>query len=124
MNQIVPRWLPALLMMAIIFWFSSQPSDAFFYFGRLDVAIKKTGHAIGYAILAASYWYGLEFRRDRRWIAWMLAVLYAVTDEIHQSFVPGRHPSVWDVVIYDNLGALICIWLGGKFTKQKKASLH
>ena len=75
---------------------------------------------VGYALLALSFWYALEWKSDRRWLAWLLAILYAITDELHQSYVPGRHPSVWDVVIFDNLGALISLWVAGVFVKQKR----
>ena len=34
----------------------------------------------------------------------MIAILYAITDEIHQSFVPGRTALLSDVVI-DSIGA-------------------
>jgi VanZ family protein len=41
-------------------------------------------------------------------LALALAAAYAVTDELHQGFVPGRHPSVVDVVI-DAIGAAIAV---------------
>lgn len=66
---------------------------------------------LGYGLLAWSYWYGLAMRPHKRWVAWFLAILYAVTDEYHQSFVAGRSSSAWDVLVFDNLGALISIWL-------------
>ncbi len=79
-------------------------------FGLLDWAVKKGGHMVGYGLLAWSYWFAFDFRADRCWLAWSLALAYAFTDEFHQSFVPGRHPSIWDVVIFDNLGAMIGLW--------------
>lgn len=80
----------------------------------MDRIIKKSGHIFEYAVLSFWVWYAFEFRKDRRWLAWFIAVLYAATDEFHQSFVPGRFPSVWDVAIFDNLGALISLWLAGR----------
>jgi len=74
---------------------------------------------LGYAILAWSYWYALGRQPNQRWLAWLLAILYAATDEIHQSYVPGRYPSVWDVLIFDNLGALISLWIANRTIKQK-----
>jgi VanZ family protein len=47
-------------------------------------------------------------------------VLYAATDEFHQSFVPGRKPWIWDVVVFDNLGALIALWLMNYFRRVKR----
>jgi VanZ family protein len=101
--------------MGIIFWFSSRPSDELSNFGLLDLAVKKGGHMLGYGFLALCYWVGFEFRREKRGLAWGLALAYAVTDEFHQSFVPGRHPSIWDVVIFDNLGAILGLWFGNRW---------
>jgi len=75
---------------------------------------------VGYGLLALAFWHALEWRSDRYWLAWLLAVLYAITDELHQSYVPGRHPSVWDVVIFDNLGALISLWAVNWWMNRKK----
>ena len=77
---------------------------------------------VGYGLLALSFWFALEWKREKRWLAWLLAVLYAITDEFHQAYVPGRNPSVWDVVIFDNLGALISLWAAGWWMKRKKRS--
>ena len=75
---------------------------------------------IGYALLAFSYWRAFDFMEEKRWIAWFLAVLYALTDEFHQSFVPGRHPSMWDVILFDNLGMLLCLWAANRLRKEKQ----
>ena len=108
--------------MAVIFWFSSQPSNELPNFGLMDLIIKKSGHVFEYAVLAFWVWYALDFRKDRRWLVWLIAILYAATDEYHQSFVVGRYPSVWDVVIFDNVGALISLWLGQRQISKTKQS--
>lgn len=109
------KWLPALLVMGLIFWFSSQPSSNLPNFDRADKVLKKGGHILGYAMLSWSYWYALDRKPNRRWIAWLGAILYAATDEYHQSFVIGRYPSAWDVFVFDNLGALIALSVAGKW---------
>jgi len=116
----ISKWLPALLMTLVIFLFSARPASDLLFFAWADTIIKKGGHMIGYALLALSYWRAFDFSEEKRWIAWLLAVVYAVTDEFHQSFVPGRHPSLWDVVIFDNLGALISLWLANRYKKRKR----
>jgi VanZ family protein len=113
------KWLPALLMMGIIFWFSSQPSSNLPNFDWADKALKKGGHMLGYAILSWSYWYALDMKPKKLWLAWLLALLYAITDEYHQSFVTSRFPSAWDVLVFDNLGALIALSVAGRREKQK-----
>jgi len=97
--------------MAVIFMFSSQPGDNLPDFLSWDYAIKKMGHAIGYGLLALSYFHYLKYNREKYWLAWLMAVLFAMTDEFHQSFTVGRHASAFDVLVFDNLGALFGLWL-------------
>ena len=113
------RWLPAVLMMLAIFLYSAGPALDIPQSG-LRLFVNKSGHVIGYAMLALSYWRGFNFNLNKRPGAWLLAVLYAITDEFHQSFVPGRHASLFDVLVYDNLGACIAMLLAGLFLKQKQ----
>jgi VanZ family protein len=108
---IVPRWIPALLMMTAIFYFSSQPGDNLPDFLDWNYIVKKSGHFIGYGMLALSNFHALRYDKRRYWLAWLLAVIFSATDEFHQSFVPGRHASVFDVIIFDNLGAAFALWL-------------
>jgi VanZ family protein len=48
-------------------------------------------------------------------------VLYSATDEFHQSFTPGRHPAVTDVMI-DAIGAAVALILAARYYKQKMTS--
>ncbi len=107
--SIVPRWLPALLLMFTIFAFSSRTSSELPNFYDWDYFIKKSAHAIGYGLLALSYLHIFKWDKKYYWLAWLLAVLYSATDEFHQSFVPGRHAAVTDVLVFDNLGAMIAL---------------
>jgi hypothetical protein len=116
-------WGPAFLMMAAIFAFSSIPSVELPNFGLLDYLVKKGAHALGYGLLALSYLWGLKREKSkiepRLFIfAWILATLYSASDEFHQSFVPGRHPAVMDVLI-DSLGAAFALFLVRRFYGQK-----
>lgn len=114
------NWVPALVVMGVIFWFSAQSGEELPVFSWADKIVKKSGHMIGYALLAFWYWYALGWQSNRRWLAWLLAVLYAMTDEYHQSFVPFRSPSVWDVLVFDNFGALISLWLTNRYMQKQK----
>jgi VanZ family protein len=100
--------------MGLIFWLSAQPDLPHAPEPWLDTVVKKLGHAVLYGVLARLYLGALRGDRSpsgrTRLLAFGLAVLYAVTDEVHQSFVPGRTPSPWDVVI-DGIGAALAIWL-------------
>lgn len=71
----------------------------------------KVNHFIFYGIfgifLARAFFYQdkLEWAR-RRWqfVAILFGILYGISDEFHQYFVPGRYVEFWDVVA-DGLGA-------------------
>lgn len=108
------RWGPALVMMILIFTASGTPGQELPHFGGMDLAAKKGGHALGYALLGISYLRGLAHRKNAtRWhlvLAVVMACLYAATDEFHQRFTPDRTPSVQDVMI-DTIGASIGVAL-------------
>lgn len=116
-NRIL-KWTPAFLTLLAIFLFSARPSTDVEYSLLRHIAYKG-GHVLGYSILSFSFWRAFEFNPKRLWLAWALAVLYAASDEFHQSFVPGRHPAAFDVLVYDNAGALLSLWFGSVFLKQK-----
>jgi VanZ family protein len=142
----IRRWGAAILMMAIIFAFSSTPAVELPNFSWADTLVKKGGHVLGYGLLALSYLYGLskaglkkleDHQPDRSEglmpllsgvfnnayiLAWLLAVLYAVTDEFHQSFVLGRHPSAWDVALFDSCGAWLVLWLCSRLKAGRRES--
>src|ERR1700690_1138235 len=103
-NKFIYRWGPSILVMAVIFKFSSTPGNKLPNFGSIDSWVKKGGHMLGYALLSLSYWHGLKWDKKRAWWAWIFAVLYAITDEFHQSVIPGRHPSPLDVILFDATG--------------------
>lgn len=75
---------------------------------KVDHPIRKLAHATEYAIfsmLLCGVW--LNARRKRKlsaFFAWGTATVYAMTDEFHQLFVPGRSGQVKDVLL-DSCGA-------------------
>ena len=95
----------ALVWMGIIFWFSSQPTLFALPSGLLDTIFKKSAHATAYGILWFLWW---RATGRRSWWALLITVLYAMSDEYHQTFVPGRHGQWFDVGI-DSLGALMAL---------------
>ena len=99
--RLLSRWLPVLVWAGVIFALSSIPSLSS-GLGSWDLVLRKLAHATEYAILAVLLWRAL----GRELLAFALAVLYAVTDEVHQTFVAGRHGSPRDVVI-DAIGAAL-----------------
>jgi uncharacterized protein YfiM (DUF2279 family) len=97
------RWGPALVVMALIFIASGTPSSELPQFGGWDVFAKKGGHILGYALLAAAYCHAMNNSRGitkfQVITAVGLAILYAISDEFHQSFTPGRTASARDIGI-------------------------
>lgn len=71
--------------------------------------IRKLAHFSIYALVGVwimSFMSTFDMRLYKKWIISMLVgVMYAASDEFHQSFVPGRGPSIVDVGI-DSLGVL------------------
>ncbi|MGD8554795.1 MAG: VanZ family protein [Anaerolineales bacterium] len=118
------RFLPALAIMAIIFYLSSQPASALPHFGPLDLPLKKAGHMIAYGLLGLAYDFGLAIApslRRRRVLALLLATLFAMSDELHQSFVPGRN-AWWGDVMIDGLGAALAIYLVARYSNSSSNS--
>ena len=105
------------IIMGIIFYISHQPGD----FSSLPQipGIDKLLHVIAYASLAAAFLYGLHplakqpsCRDVAAVVAVLFCILYGISDEYHQSFIPGRFVSVLDVAA-DGFGALFAVgwWL-------------
>lgn len=103
------RWVPAILWMAVIFIASSTPSSQVPSFGGWDFWVKKSSHLLSYALLAFLYRLALgPSASGAGWKAGLLAVLFAISDELHQMFTPGRNPWIVDVLI-DVAGAGIAL---------------
>ena len=64
-TPLIVRWIPAWLMMGLIFFASSRTASQLPYFGEFDVLIKKGGHALGYALLALTYFSALPPRLSK-----------------------------------------------------------
>ncbi len=120
----IPRWLPALVVMIVIFLLSSLPSNEVPDFGFLDSLIKNGGHFLGYALLGLTYSYALPHRlsgRSKNVLVIVLALLYALSDEFHQSFVPGRSPSWIDIAV-DGLGASTALFLKARYSPNSNSN--
>jgi VanZ family protein len=141
-------WLPVVLWAAVIFSASgdkksvqrsSRLIEPFVRWLLPDISeegvqttvfvVRKCAHVTEFAILALLLRWALRrtlWQAQAGWVpraagsAWLGAVLFAVTDEWHQVYVPGRQGSVWDVVI-DSVGAaggLFALWLLGRWQKK------
>ncbi len=143
-RNFVRYWLPVILWVCFIFWmstesFSSQntfslvktvirflsPNISSHDLRLIHAVIRKAGHVIEYFMLGL-----LLFRAFRggstglwkwRWSLFALigVVLWAMSDEWHQSFVPTRAASVVDVGI-DTAGGILAQFIGALFTRYTR----
>jgi VanZ family protein len=105
-------FLAPLALMALIFAFSAMPSDDPDK-GLLVLIARKLTHFSEYFVLMGLWWWALETRiggRRALWLALAITIGYAVSDEIHQTFVDGR-VGTWRDVLIDSAGALTATWL-------------
>lgn len=116
-TRIVVYWLPVLGWAALIFYLSSIPSlktD----FGFIDWVLRKLSHVVEYFVLCYLMLRAAEsearlsrFGFEKLMAAAALAAIaFAMTDEFHQSLVPGREGKVTDVLI-DGLGIVVLLLL-------------
>jgi VanZ family protein len=115
-RDVIGYWLPPLAWMGLVFFLSAQPKLPTPPEPILDVMLKKGAHFGVYAILAFLWWRALSrvgmAGRTALGLALAIAVLYGMSDEFHQSFVPGRRPSPSDVLI-DAVGAAVALGVVG-----------
>jgi len=113
-------------MMVLIFIASGTPGDEVPEFGTFDLIVKKGGHMTGYALLAIACFlaaYGDTKNMVRcAIISLCISIVYAASDEYHQSFTPDRFPSVIDVGI-DTAGAIIGAGMAAFITRRRKSKI-
>jgi VanZ family protein len=152
MISFVRYWLPLLIWLGVIFSASADTQstqhtsrflEPFLRWLWPDVTpaaidnvrwfVRKSAHVVEYAILAWLWWRALRRpqRNDPRpWslgtacVAWLAVVLYAITDEWHQTFVANRSGTVRDVFI-DGFGGVLglgCLWMRHWWRARKSRS--
>ena len=103
----VDPWLPPIVLMGLIFFFSAQP-DLNSGLGVIDLIGRKIIHASEYALLCFLWWRAMREvvpARHAPLAALAITIAYSCTDEIHQAFVHGRHGTPVDVLI-DAIGSV------------------
>jgi len=132
----VKYWAPVLVWAGVIFSFSTDhfsapqtsrilgpllhwlfPDIAPEQVSLVQFAIRKLGHWVEYFILSAlllqAFHGESKYKPSFRSMAWTLALMfiYAVGDELHQSFVPNRSAGIDDVMIDTFGGACGALWM-------------
>jgi len=118
-KKFISLWLPVIIWAGLIFYLSSLPYlrtslDTFW-----DTILRKIAHMVEYGIffllLARAMnphttglrpgYFGVGVKKPLIWPI-VLSILYAISDEFHQSFVPGRNMALLDIC-FDSTGVLI-----------------
>lgn len=130
-------WIVLFLWLGFIFYMSAQPvyksnslsrnmaekivkiAKKFFPYMNINISgfnhyLRKIAHFFCYMVLGILVVKVLDMMgmkgRDKIIIALLLCVLYAISDEYHQLYVPGRGAQVKDIII-DSVGAIVGIGL-------------
>ncbi|MGC1687939.1 MAG: VanZ family protein [Candidatus Acidiferrales bacterium] len=141
------RWAPVVIWAAVIFtfstsWFTSDNTEAiagpFLHWlfpsltpdaiGFIHHLIRKCGHLTEYFIFGWLVLRAIRAGRPGMRLAWALAAIgivaaYASSDEYHQSFVPGRGASIYDVML-DTTGGAISQIAAALFALRRRHSEH
>lgn len=146
MGQRLLAWIFVILWMILIFTLSAQPAEqsnglskglttfivetigkiapgSDFDMGRFNHLLRKNAHFFAYLVLGVLL--ANAFRKGRvkglkvYLLAFGLCVAFAVSDEVHQLFVPGRGGQIKDVLI-DSAGALVGIVIYGGLDRANK----
>jgi VanZ family protein len=103
-------WLPLVVWSGLIFFLSTQPDFPSPETDWLADLLGNSAHVVLFAVLAV-LWARVLGQRPRA-VLWacILTAVYALSDEIHQWFVPGRVADVRDLIL-DLAGALLGLWV-------------
>jgi VanZ family protein len=133
-RDLLKAWLPVVLWMGLMFFGSTDlmsaehtsrflapflrwldPGISPLTIAQVHLLVRKAAHVTEYAILTGLLFRALRGLIEGFWrraaLAFMPAMLFAAVDEYHQSFVPSRTGSFYDVLVdYGGalLGILIC----------------
>lgn len=102
----IKKWLPAVVVCLIIFGLSSIHGDTIKAAGYGHESYNIRAHLILYGALYVAF-----YKATKSYLlSFVMAFFYGVSDEFHQTFVPGRAWQSFDLII-DSLGAFISAFL-------------
>ena len=112
----------SMFLVRPLHWLLPRASDATLH--AIHLGLRKAGHFTEYAVLALLA--ARAFRKSSRellrvrwfWASLCLVIIYSLSDEFHQSFVPSRGASIYDSLI-DSLGGLTALALVAFKTRRK-----
>ena len=107
------RLAAPIAWMAMIWMLSSLPATQDNTIGGIFMpeVVQKAAHVVVYGVLGLAWFWAFDLRYGARaaslW-ACCFTSAYAAIDEFHQTFVPGRYGSWWDVAL-DTIAALLAL---------------
>ena len=112
--------LCALGWASVIFYLSSQPGADIppMFYGEDKLLHAFVFGILGFLTLGAMKTTVDGYHPFQPWLAVILVTVYGVLDEVHQHFVPGRTPDIYDVMA-DAAGAMLGVWLLYRFIKAR-----
>lgn len=112
----VSLWFFTISYMGLIFYLSSKSQ----LLPNLIHGTDKIIHAFVYFILALLLYFSFLKSGLKKYlllITLIFAVIYGVSDELHQYYVPGRVASIGDIIA-DSFGALLGSFLAAKLSSR------
>lgn len=104
--------------MALVFVLSSRPHLGT-GLGVWDTILRKGAHMTAFGLIWFLWWRAFRYRLGV--IAALVTVTYAISDEIHQRYVPGRNGAVRDVM-FDAAGMALAILIARRWRAARQAS--
>lgn len=121
-------WTPVIFWAALIFLLSSRPGLRVAT-GVYDFLTRKPAHVIEYLTLSVLLFRALTYGggssgnklslKQVGLVSFLFTLLYAISDEVHQMFVPLREGRVSDL-LFDAIGALLGIILAWRLFQNQK----
>ncbi len=114
--QLLNAYVPPLIWAGLIFFLSAQTTLPGASYPLLDYIFKQSAHIFVYAVLHFLIWRAIRVavpthtKTKLLIIPIFLAAIYALTDELHQSFIPGREATLVDIG-FDFVGIIISHYL-------------
>ncbi len=114
MSKLFKYWLPLLIWMLVIFLFSSMPTVKAAKLYWQEFVIKKSAHIFEYAVFTILLYRAIKAYKPENANLYKIVltscILYALTDEFHQSFTPGREPTIRDI-FFDVIGGFFGLYI-------------
>jgi len=143
-RNLIKYWLPVMFWMAFIFWMSTEtfssentlswieivlrslvPRISTHGLDLVHTVLRKAGHVIEYFILGLLLFRTFSSSSISSWswrwslYAVIIVVLWAVSDEFHQSFVSTRTASAVDVGI-DTAAGILAQFVGALWHRYRR----